>query len=134
MTRPAEAVRLVAGRLLPRRSDYAGLRKSWRTDLFAGVTVGVVALPLALAFGISSGVGAAAGLITAVVAGLVAAVFGGSNVQVSGPTGAMAVVLAPIVAQHGVASVALVAIVAGVIVLVCGVTGWAGPWRSSPGR
>lgn len=123
MTRPAEAVRLVAGRILPRFSDYAGLRKSWRTDIFAGVTVGVVALPLALAFGISSGVGAAAGLITAVVAGLVAAVFGGSNVQVSGPTGAMAVVLAPIVADHGLASVALVTIVAGVIVLVCGVTG-----------
>ena len=62
---------------------------------------GVVALPLALAFGISSGVGAAAGLVTAIVAGVVAAVFGGSHVQVSGPTGAMAVVLAPIVAQHG---------------------------------
>jgi SulP family sulfate permease len=82
-------------RLLPHRADYRGLRQSWRRDVLAGITVGVVALPLALAFGISSGVGAAAGLITAVVAGLVAAVFGGSPVQVSGPTGAMAVVLAP---------------------------------------
>ena len=85
--------------------------------------MGVVALPLALAFGISSGVGAAAGLITAVIAGLVAAVFGGSNVQVSGPTGAMAVVLAPIVTRHGAGSVALVTVLAGAIVLAAGITG-----------
>ncbi|OBG49439.1 MFS transporter [Mycolicibacterium fortuitum] len=110
-------------RLLPHRADYAELPRSWRRDVLAGVTVGVVALPLALAFGISSGVGAAAGLITAVVAGLVAAVFGGSHVQVSGPTGAMAVVLAPIVAQHGLASIALVTVVAGLVVLAAGVTG-----------
>src|SRR5690606_23863565 len=93
---------------------------SWRGDLLAGVTVGIVALPLALGFGISSGAGAEAGLITAIVAGIVAAVFGGSNVQVSGPTGAMVVVLAPIVATHGIAAVALVSIMAGVIVLVAG--------------
>ncbi|MBB3748994.1 SulP family sulfate permease [Mycolicibacterium sp. BK634] len=110
-------------RLLPRLSDYKDLPRSWRRDILAGVTVGVVALPLALAFGISSGVGAAAGLITAVVAGLVAAVFGGSHVQVSGPTGAMAVVLAPIVAQHGIGSIALVTVLAGLIVLSAGVTG-----------
>lgn len=110
-------------RLLPQRADYAELPRSWRRDVLAGVTVGVVALPLALAFGISSGVGAAAGLITAVVAGLVAAVFGGSHVQVSGPTGAMAVVLAPIVAQHGLASIALVTVVAGLVVLTAGITG-----------
>lgn len=94
---------------------------SVRSDLLAGVTVGVVALPLALAFGVSSGVGPAAGLVTAVVAGIVAAVFGGSRVQVSGPTGAMAVVLAPLVAVHGAGSVPLVAIMAGVIVLALGV-------------
>ncbi len=110
-------------RLLPRREDYRGLPRSWRRDILAGITVGVVALPLALAFGISSGVGAAAGLITAVVAGLVAAIFGGSNVQVSGPTGAMAVVLAPIVAQHGLGSIALVTVIAGVLVLAGGITG-----------
>lgn len=109
--------------LLPCRSDYAGLRGSWRRDVLAGVTVGVVALPLALAFGISSGVGAAAGLITAVVAGLVAAVFGGSSVQVSGPTGAMAVVLAPIVAEHGIGTIAVVTVLAGLLVLTAGVTG-----------
>ncbi|MBS1692706.1 MAG: SulP family inorganic anion transporter [Actinobacteria bacterium] len=113
----------MAVRLLPNRRDYTDLRRSWRRDVLAGLTVGVVALPLALAFGISSGVGAAAGLITAVVAGLVAAVFGGSHVQVSGPTGAMAVVLAPIVAQHGLGSIALVTVLAGVIVVAAGVTG-----------
>lgn len=110
-------------RLLPSRRDYSELAQSWRRDVLAGITVGVVALPLALAFGISSGVGAAAGLITAVVAGLVAAVFGGSHVQVSGPTGAMAVVLAPVVAQQGLASVALVTVLAGLMVVVAGLTG-----------
>jgi SulP family sulfate permease len=109
--------------LLPGRSDYIGLSRSWSRDLLAGVTVGVVALPLALAFGISSGAGAAAGLITAVIAGVVAAVFGGSHVQVSGPTGAMAVVLAPIVAHYGPASLALVTVLAGMIVLTAGATG-----------
>lgn len=119
-------IRTAAGtfrRLLPHRDDYTELPRSWRRDILAGVTVGVVALPLALAFGISSGVGAAAGLVTAVVAGLVAAVFGGSHVQVSGPTGAMAVVLAPIVAQHGLGSIALVTVVAGLLVLAAGATG-----------
>ena len=107
-------------RLLPSRRDYRGLRRSWRRDLLAGLTVGIVALPLALGFGISSGAGAEAGLVTAVVAGIVAAVFGGSNVQVSGPTGAMVVVLAPIVTTHGVAAVAIVSLMAGVIVLAAG--------------
>ena len=110
-------------RFLPSRADYAGLRQSWRTDVFAGITVGIVALPLALAFGVSSGVGAEAGLITAIVAGLVAAVMGGSHVQVSGPTGAMVVVLAPVVAVHGTGSVALVSLMAGLMVCVLGISG-----------
>ncbi|MEJ8281319.1 SulP family inorganic anion transporter [Pseudonocardia spirodelae] len=107
--------------LLPRRDDYDLRPRALRADLAAGVTVGVVALPLALAFGASAGVGPAAGLVTAVVAGVVAAVAGGSHVQVSGPTGAMAVILAPIVATHGTAAVALVSVLAGLIVLVAGV-------------
>ncbi|MGC3994966.1 MAG: SulP family inorganic anion transporter [Propionicimonas sp.] len=106
--------------LLPGRADLTPLRTSWRRDLIAGVTVGVVALPLALAFGVSSGMGAAAGLVTAIVAGLVAAVFGGSNVQVSGPTGAMAVVLAPIVAQYGTQAVVAVSVIAGVMLVAAG--------------
>ncbi|BCW68061.1 sulfate permease [Arthrobacter sp. NicSoilB4] len=110
-------------RFLPSRRDYDGLRSSWKTDLLAGITVGIVALPLALAFGVSSGVGAEAGLITAVVAGLVAAAMGGSHVQVSGPTGAMVVVLAPVVAVHGAGSIALVSLLAGLMVVILGISG-----------
>lgn len=110
-------------RFLPSRRDYDGLRSSWKTDLLAGITVGIVALPLALAFGVSSGVGAEAGLVTAVVAGLVAAVMGGSHVQVSGPTGAMVVVLAPVVAVHGAGSIALVSLLAGLLVAILGISG-----------
>lgn len=117
MMRALRAIRA----LLPTRDDYRGLRTSWRRDLLAGVTVGIVALPLALGFGISSGAGAAAGLITAIVAGVIAAVFGGSNVQVSGPTGAMVVVLAPIVAAHGIGAVAVISLMAGVIVVIAGI-------------
>ncbi|MGN7860600.1 SulP family inorganic anion transporter [Microbacterium sp. 22303] len=107
--------------LLPSAADYRDLRRTWRGDLLAGVTVGIVALPLALAFGVSSGAGAESGLVTAIIAGVVAAVFGGSNVQVSGPTGAMVVVLAPIVAAHGAGALALVCMLAGFIVLTAGV-------------
>lgn len=106
--------------LFPSREDYASLRRTWRSDVVAGVTVGIVALPLALAFGVSSGVGAEAGLVTAIVAGLIAAVFGGSNVQISGPTGAMVVVLAPIAVNHGVGAIAIVSVMAGLIVLLGG--------------
>ena len=82
--------------------------------------MGIVALPLALGFGVSSGLTAEIGLVTAIVAGVIAAVFGGSNVQVSGPTGAMVVVLVPIVAAHGAGAVVIVSILAGIIVLVAG--------------
>jgi SulP family sulfate permease len=106
--------------LLPSRQDYRAVKRTWRGDLVAGVTVGIIALPLALAFGVSSGAGAESGLVTAIVAGVVAAVFGGSNVQVSGPTGAMVVVLGPIVATHGPGIVAVVSVMAGVVVVVGG--------------
>lgn len=106
--------------LLPCRSDYAGLRRSWRADVTAGITVGVVALPLALAFGITSGLGAAAGLTTAIVAGFVAAIFGGSNLQVSGPTGAMTVVLVPLVTRYGADAVVVVGLLAGLLVVIAG--------------
>ena len=106
--------------LLPGAGDYRLLGRTWRGDLIAGLTVGVVALPLALAFGVSSGAGAESGLITAIVAGIVAAVFGGSNIQVSGPTGAMVVVLEPIVASYGPGVVAAVSVLAGVVVLLGG--------------
>jgi len=107
--------------LLPSWEDYRSVRRTWRGDVVAGITVGIVALPLALAFGVSSGAGAESGLITAIVAGVIAAVFGGSNIQVSGPTGAMVVVLGPVVAAHGAGTVALVSLMAGVIVVLGGI-------------
>ncbi|WP_199818790.1 SulP family inorganic anion transporter [Streptomyces sp. NRRL B-1347] len=91
--------------------------RSPRRDLLAGLTVAIVALPLALGFGVSSGLGAQAGLATAVVAGALAALFGGSRLQVSGPTGAMTVVLVPIAAQHGPGGVLTVGLLAGVMLV-----------------
>lgn len=126
LVHPSDGVRtgrsfwLWLGELLPQRADYDGLSTSWRRDVVAGFTVGVVALPLALAFGIASGLSAEAGLMTAIVAGLVAAVFGGSSVQVSGPTGAMTVVLVPIVARHGVQAVLVVGMLAGALIVAAG--------------
>ena len=87
----------------------------------AGITVGIVALPLALAFGITTGAGATAGLVTAILAGFIAAIFGGSNFQVSGPTGAMTVVLVPIVAKYGVESLIPLGFFAGLLTLVFGI-------------
>ncbi|WP_327318759.1 SulP family inorganic anion transporter [Streptomyces sp. NBC_01235] len=107
--------------LLPGRTDLTEIRRDPRRDLLAGLTVAIVALPLALGFGVSSGLGAEAGLATAVVAGALAAVFGGSNLQVSGPTGAMTVVLVPIVAEHGPGGVLTVGLMAGVILVALAV-------------
>ncbi|MFM6980898.1 MAG: SulP family inorganic anion transporter [Micrococcales bacterium] len=90
-------------------------------DAIAGITVAIVALPLAIAFGISSGMGAEAGITTAIIAGFVAAVFGGSNYQVSGPTGAMVVVLAPLVATDGKAAVLFVGFGAGLILIIASI-------------
>ena len=106
--------------LLPSLADYRETRRSWPKDLLAGATVGIVALPLALGFGVSSGLTAEQGLITAIVAGFLAAVFGGSHLQISGPTGAMAVVLVPIVASHGAEAVVAVTLIAGLIVVAAG--------------
>ncbi|MCG8922839.1 SulP family inorganic anion transporter [Lentzea sp. CC55] len=99
---------------LPAKADWSAATPR---DVVAGVTVAVVALPLALGFGVASGLGAAAGLATAVVAGALAAVFGGSSLQVSGPTGAMTVVLVPIVARLGPGGVLTVGLLAGVLLL-----------------
>lgn len=103
--------------LLPGRADVAAMGRDPRRNLLAGLTVAIVALPLALGFGVSSGLGAQAGLATAVVAGALAALFGGSNLQVSGPTGAMTVVLVPIVARYGPSGVLTVGLLAGLIVV-----------------
>ncbi|WP_121179545.1 SulP family inorganic anion transporter [Streptomyces sp. 1114.5] len=97
--------------------------RSPRKDLMAGLTVAIVALPLALGFGVASGAGAEAGLATAVVAGALAAVFGGSNLQVSGPTGAMTVVLVPIVHRYGTSGVLTVGLIAGLLLIVLALGG-----------
>ncbi|MFE0179079.1 SulP family inorganic anion transporter, partial [Streptomyces sp. NPDC059002] len=107
--------------LLPTRADLADVRRAPRRDLLAGLTVAIVALPLALGFGVSSGLGAAAGLATAVIAGALAAVFGGSNLQVSGPTGAMTVVLVPIFGQYGAGGVLTVGLIAGLMLVALAV-------------
>lgn len=108
-------------RFLPSKADYK-LRYA-RVDLLAGVTVAVVALPLALGFGVTSGAGAAAGIVTAVVAGFVAAFLGGSHYQVTGPTGAMTAVLLPMVAVYGAGVLPLLAFLAGVILIVLSLAG-----------
>lgn len=94
--------------------------KFWAGNLNAGFTVALVALPLAIAFGESSSLGAAAGITTAIFAGLVAAVFGGSKYQVSGPTGAMTVVLIPLALQYGPTGVLFAGLLAGIILMLAG--------------
>ena len=97
--------------------------RQFSQDLVAGLTVGLVALPLAMAFAIASGVPPQAGLYTAVVAGFLISALGGSRTQIGGPTGAFIVIVAGIVAKFGVAGLALVGIMAGFILLIMGLTG-----------
>ncbi len=92
-------------------------------DLLAGLTVGLVALPLSMAFGISSGVTPQAGIYTAVIAGFLISAFGGSRMQIGGPTGAFVVIVAGIVAKFGISGLALVTLMAGVILVLMGLTG-----------
>ncbi|WP_083390908.1 SulP family inorganic anion transporter [Parafrankia soli] len=106
--------------VLPDSATVRSVRRAPARDLLAGVTVAVVALPLALGFGISSGMGTEAGLATAIIAGVLAAVFGGSDFQVSGPTGAMTVVLVPVVHARGVDGVLMAGLMAGVILVGLG--------------
>jgi sulfate permease, SulP family len=98
-------------------------RRQFAQDLIAGVTVGLVALPLAMAFAIASGVPPQAGLYTAVVAGFLISALGGSRTQIGGPTGAFVVIVAGIVLKFGVSGLALVGMIAGGLLLVMGLTG-----------
>ena len=92
-------------------------------DVTAGVTVGLVALPLALAFAISSGLTPQAGLYTAVIAGGLISLLGGSRLQIGGPTGAFVVIVAGIAARHGVNGLFICTLMAGAILVVLGATG-----------
>ena len=103
------------------RTEFAGYNADkLLKDVMAGLTVCAVALPLALAFGVSSGASAAAGLVTAILAGIVIAILGGASYQVSGPTGAMSAVLIGIVAQYGLQGVFFACFAAGVLLLAAG--------------
>jgi SulP family sulfate permease len=101
-------------------------------DLMAGITVGLVALPLALAFAISSGVPPQAGLYTAVIAGFLISALGGSRLQIGGPTGAFVVVVYGIVQQHGVNGLFICTLMAGVMLLILGLTGLGATVRFIP--
>lgn len=90
-------------------------------DLMAGVTVAAVALPLALAFGVSAGATAAAGLITAIIAGIVMSMFTGGYYQISGPTGAMAAILGSLVATYGMQGVFIAGLMSGIILVIAGI-------------
>ena len=91
------------------------------SDLMAGITVAAVALPLALAFGVSSGATAASGLLTAIISGLIIAALGGAFYQISGPTGAMAAILMSIVATYGMGGVFCATVMAGIMLVLCGI-------------
>jgi len=101
-------------------------------DLLAGITVGLVALPLAMAFGIASGVTPQAGLYTAVVAGFLISALGGSRTQIGGPTGAFVVIVAGIVARFGMSGLALVTLMAGILLVGMGLTGLGASVRFIP--
>ena len=96
-------------------------RKTLTADLMAGVIVGIVALPLAIAFGIASGVSPEKGIITAIIAGLMISLFGGSKVQIGGPTGAFIVIVAGIINQYGMTGLTIATLMAGVFLILLGV-------------
>ncbi|MBR5326949.1 MAG: sulfate permease [Paludibacteraceae bacterium] len=89
-------------------------------DTIAGMIVGIVAIPLAIAFGISSGVGPTEGLVTAIIAGFLISAFGGSKVQIGGPTGAFIVIIYGIIQQHGLAGLLIATIMAGILLIMMG--------------
>ena len=103
------------------RGDFPHTRKDFVADVIAGVTVAIVALPLAIGFGITSGLSATSGIATAIVAGFIAALLGGSRFQVSGPTGAMTVVLIPVISKHGVSAIPILGIMAAAVLLLMAV-------------
>lgn len=100
----------------------AGLlnKKNWLTNVVAGLIVGIVALPLAMAFAIASGARPEQGIYTSIIAGIAVSMFGGSRVQIAGPTGAFVVILAGITAKYGVSGLQIATLMAGVMLLLMG--------------
>lgn len=107
-----------------REAWIAGLfgREHWARNLVAGVIVGVVALPLAMAFAIASGVKPEQGIYTAIIGGLLVSLLGGSRLQIAGPTGAFIVILAGVTAKYGVDGLQIATMMAGVMLLLLGIT------------
>ena len=95
-------------------------RAQFAQDALAGIIVGIVAIPLAIAFGISSGVGPTEGLVTAIIAGLLISVFGGSKVQIGGPTGAFIVIIYGIIQQYGLSGLMIATVMAGILLILMG--------------
>ena len=95
-------------------------REKLTADIMAGLIVGVVAIPLAIAFGIASGVGPTEGLVTAIIAGALISIFGGSKVQIGGPTGAFIIIVYGVVQQFGLGGLAIATIMAGILLVIMG--------------
>ena len=104
------------------RSEFRGYNgKRFSRDLMAGVTVAAVALPLALAFGVSSGATAAAGMVTAIIGGIVISILSGASFQISGPTGAMTAILVTLAAKYGMQGILISCFFAGIILIAAGI-------------
>ena len=125
-----DLARIAKPKLVAALKDYD--RGKALSDLTAGVTVGLVAVPLALAFAIASGLSPQAGIYTAIVAGGLISLLGGSQVQIGGPTGAFVVIVAGIVATHGVEGLFVCTLMAGVMLVVLGATGMGSAVRYIP--
>ena len=93
-------------------------KKTLTSDIMAGIIVGIVALPLAIAFGIASGVSPEKGIITAIVAGFIISVFGGSKVQIGGPTGAFIIIIYGIIQKFGMSGLTIATFMAGVSIMM----------------
>lgn len=106
-------------KLFTKLQNYS--KQTFIKDLTSGVIVGIVALPLAIAFGIASGVSPVQGLITAIIGGFLVSLLGGSSVQIGGPTGAFIVIVAGVIARFGLAGLAVATIMAGIILVLMGV-------------
>jgi SulP family sulfate permease len=121
----AETLTMIHDDWLPKSvqclKDYNG--RKFAADVVAGITVGLVALPLAMAFAIASGVPPQAGLYTAIIAGFLISALGGSSTQIGGPTGAFVVVVYGIVARHGLDGLYMCTLMAGVLLVILGITG-----------
>jgi SulP family sulfate permease len=112
------------------REGYS--RRQFVADATAGVIVGIVALPLAIAFAIASGVTPERGLWTAIIAGILVSVLGGSRVQIGGPTGAFVVIVYGIVQQYGVDGLLAATLMAGIILVIFGLIGFGGAIKFIP--